>query len=160
MHVLRLHISIQSLINEHVPLPYLEPLGWSYLQTYNEIPVTFTKPEKKTQLCRTDRNRNTNQSGSSRWYVWKANFFPLLSFIDFTPPSQWLWVIVRWANVPTCCSSSPFICLYPFFLLSRRLVKLLEQLLNFSASCCWTFSPLCHLSNYPLWFSWDLNIQA
>lgn len=115
---------------------------------------------KKPQLCRTDRNRNANQSGSSRWYVWKANFFPLLSFIDFTPPSQWLWVIVRWANVPTCCSSSPFICLYPFFLLSRRLVKLLEQLLNFSASCCWTFSPLCHLSNYPLWFSWDLNIQA
>lgn len=26
-------------------------------------------------LCRTDQNRNANQSGSNRWYVCKANFF-------------------------------------------------------------------------------------
>lgn len=31
--------------------------------------------------------RNANQSGSNRWFVYKAIFFPLLSFIDFTPPS-------------------------------------------------------------------------
>lgn len=141
MHVLRLHISIQSLTNEHVSsvsrafwLIIFTNIRWNSSHLYKAC-------EKK--LCRTDQNRNVNQSGSNRWYVCRANFFPLLSFVDFTPPSQWLWVMIRWADVATCCSSSPFICLYPSFLLFRRLVKLLEHLAKFF---CWLllnlFSPL------------------
>lgn len=49
MHVLKLHISIQSLTNMHAPILYHEPFGWSYLQTYNEVPVNFAKPGKKNQ---------------------------------------------------------------------------------------------------------------
>lgn len=37
---------IQSITNDHAPLLYLEPFDWSFLQTYDKMPVTFTKTAK------------------------------------------------------------------------------------------------------------------
>lgn len=36
----------QSITTDHAPFLYLEPFDWSYLQTYDKMPVTFTKTGK------------------------------------------------------------------------------------------------------------------
>lgn len=135
--MLRLHVSIQSSTNVHVSILYHEPFDCLIYKRKMKFQSTLQNLGKN-QLCRTDRNRNANQSGSNRWCPWDQ-YFPQVSC--FTPSSQWLWVMIWWADITTCCCCccSPFICLYPSFLISRRLVNLLEHLINFPASCCWIF---------------------